>query len=307
MTKTKAVVTKTKELSITGYINQDEVYRNIESVLKDRTPQFITSVVSLTNASATIREADKKSLLGACLTAAALNLPVSPSLGFAFIIPYKDKKSGLTLAQFQMGYKGFIQLAMNSGKFKTLNVSEVKEGEIKSIDRLSGEIDFVWVQEGRDKLKTIGYVAYMKLINGFEKSFYMTMEELKGHGVRFSQSMKKGYGLWVDDFDAMAKKTVIKLLLSKYAPMTTEMARAHESDQAIITDEGYKYIDNKKETPEEIADEKEKKRVLAFIEKAKDLEELTQVAQSVGEWNDDEISKAYEDKVFSLGGQNEQS
>src|SRR3989304_9977851 len=99
---TKAVVIKTKELSITDYINQDAIYKNIQSVLKDRTPQFITSVVSLTNANAALKEADKKSLLGACLTAAALNLPISPSLGFAFILPYKDKKSGLTLAQFQM-------------------------------------------------------------------------------------------------------------------------------------------------------------------------------------------------------------
>ena len=302
---TKAVVIKTKELSITDYINQDAIYKNIQSVLKDRTPQFITSVVSLTNANAALKEADKKSLLGACLTAAALNLPIAQSLGFAFIIPYKDRKSNTTVAQFQMGYKGFIQLAMNSGKFKTMNVSDVKEGEIKGIDRLSGEIGFEWADEGRDKLKTIGYVAYMKLINGFEKSFYMTVEELKEHGVRFSQTMKKGHGLWLEDFDSMAKKTVIKLLLSKYAPMTNEMARAHESDQAIITDEGYKYIDNRKETPEEIANEKEKKRVLEFIEKAKDLKQLANVQTAVQEWQDEEISKAYEDKAGSLEGENE--
>jgi len=287
----------TKVESITDFISQKSVYRNIESVLKERTPQFITSLVSLTNSNLALKEADKKSVLGACLTAAALNLPISPSLGFAYIIPYKDKKLGITVAQFQMGYKGFIQLAMNSGKFKTLHVSDVKEGEIKHIDRLSGQIDFEWIEKDRDKLKPVGYVAYMKLINGFEKSFYMTVEELKAHGVRFSQTMKKGYGLWVDDFDVMAKKTVIKLLLSKYAPMTTDMAKAQEYDQAVIMDDGIKYLDNKPVNPEDEARDKENKRILDFIKKAKDKQELSKAEEAVGGTEDKEVLKAFNTKM----------
>lgn len=290
-----------KDLSIVEYVNQESVVANIQGVLKERTPQFITSIVSLVNSSDALKEADRKSLMGACLTAAALNLPINPNLGFAFIIPYKNNKTGITVAQFQMGYRGFIQLAMRSGQFKTINTSDVKEGEIKSMDRLSGEIEFSWLPDDeRLKAKTVGYVAYLKLINGFEKSLYMTEEELKAHGVRFSQSMKRGFGLWKDDFDAMAKKTVIKLLLSKYAPMTTDMAKAQEADQAVIEDDKIEYLDNKAITPDEISRDKEQKRVTDFIANAKTVEELEQVKQTVLDWNDDKISDAFTTKLAEL-------
>ncbi len=289
-----------QELSIIQYINNDTVKKNIEAVLGERTPQFITSVVSLVNSSEALKAADKKSVMGACLTAAALNLPINQNLGFAFIIPYKNNKEGITVAQFQMGYKGFIQLAMRSGQFKTINVSDVKKGELKGINRLSGEIDFAWLPDlDREKAETIGFVAYIRLTNGFEKSLYMTAEELKQHGIKFSQSMKRGYGLWKDDFDAMAKKTVIKLLLSKYAPMDSDMAKAQEADQAIIKD-SYRYVDNLPESSETIANGKEKARILKFIEEAKTDKELEECYPAVQDANDEEIKKAFADKKKGL-------
>src|SRR5258708_15431511 len=289
-----------QELSIIQYINNDTVKKNIEAVLGERTPQFITSVVSLVNSSEALKAADKKSVMGACLTAAALNLPINQNLGFAFIIPYKNNKEGSTVAKCQMGYKGFIQLAMRSGQFKTINVSDVKKGELKGINRLSGEIDFAWLPDlDREKAETIGFVAYIRLTNGFEKSLYMTAEELKQHGIKFSQSMKRGYGLWKDDFDAMAKKTVIKLLLSKYAPMDSDMAKAQEADQAIIKD-SYRYVDNLPESSETIANGKEKARILKFIEEAKTDKELEECYPAVQDANDEEIKKAFADKKKGL-------
>jgi recombination protein RecT len=137
----------------------------------------------------------------------------------------------------------------------------------------------------------------MELINGFTKSLYMTQKELNAHGVRYSKSMKKGYGLWKDDFDAMAKKTVIKLLLSKYAPMNTQMQRAQLADQAVIGDDDYHYVDNKPIDATEVGTEKERARVLKHIKEAKSLDELEKVADHL---DGDELLKAYNLKLDSF-------
>lgn len=286
------------DLSITEYLTKDEINTNIKSVLKERTPQFITSVISLVKTNEALALADRKSLLNACLIAASLNLPVNQNLGFAYIIPYKDSKSGVTYAQFQMGYKGFIQLAQRSGQFQTINVTDIREGEIKGIDHLSGQIEFQWITENRESANIVGYVAYLKLINGFEKSFYMTNQQLKQHGIKFSKSFKKGFGLWKDDFDVMAKKTVIKLLLSKYAPMTVDMAKATEADQALITDDGYQYPDNKKVNPEEEAAAKERNRIKEHIKNSKSENELMLCDIAIN--RDDELIELFNAKRLEL-------
>ena len=293
-----------KDLTIIEYINQEEITKNIESVLKSGTPQFIASIISLVNLNPELKKTDKKSLLGACLTAASLDLPINPSLGFVFIIADKDV-TGDMVAQFQMGYKGFIQLAMRSGHFKTINVSDVKEGEIVGLNRLSGEIEFSWLDEKeRSKAKTVGYVAYLRLKNGFEKTLYMTDEELKTHGIKFSKNLRKGIGFWADEFDAMAKKTVLKLLLSKYAPMTAEMATAQVADQAVVIGDGdYTYIDNKKETATQTANKKEKDRILKFIKDAKLPQDIDIVRPAVTSWNDPELTLALgerEEEILAL-------
>jgi len=284
----------TKQQSIAEFLSSPIIQKNIESVVGERKQQFITSVASLVNSNEALQLVDRKSLFAACLVAASLDLPINPNLGFAYIIPYKDQ------AQFQMGYKGFIQLAMRSGQFQTLNVTDVREGEIGANNRLSGEIEFVW-SDDRDDLAVIGYVAYMRLTNGFEKSLYMTTKELTNHGMKFSASMKRGYGLWKEDYNSMAKKTVIKMLLSKYAPMTTQMQTATLADQAVIEGEKYKYLDNEAIRPEEVAEQKEQARILNHIASSTNLDDLELCRNAVEALSiEDEAHKAFGAKFDAL-------
>lgn len=252
MTKNKNLpATIDPKVSIAQYMSQDVTRKMIEETLGKRSQQFITSVVSLVNNNHVLKEADKKSVMSACLLAATLDLPINQNLGFAYIIPYKDKnQGGIQIAQFQIGYKGFIQLAMRSGEFAKLNVTDVKEGEIKGVNRLTGDMIFEWLEdEAREKAVTIGYVAYMELSNGFNKQYYQSIPQLQKHGKRFSKSFRKGYGLWVDDFESMAKKTVLKTLLSKYAPMSVAMSKAQVADQAVVDGDRLDYPDN---TPDDV-------------------------------------------------------
>ena len=288
------VIATTEKLDLKGYLNNSHVKKRFEDVLGKKAQGYLISVLSIANSSEMLSKADPATVVNAAMTAATLDLPINQNLGFAYIIPYRGA------AQFQMGYKGFIQLAMRSGQFKTINTADIKEGEIKSHDRLSGEMEFEWLKEKREEAKTVGYVAYFKLLNGFEKTSYMTAEELKKHGVKFSQTMKKGFGMWVDDFDAMAKKTVLKLLLSKYAPLTTQMQTAQLADQAIIKGEDdYEYVDNKKELPAEIAETKERERIVNHINESKTVGELLQCEEYIV---DKETREMFDEKKKELEG-----
>lgn len=275
-----------------NYLANEAVQAKVKELFKERSQAFIISVTALVNLQENLAECEPSSLIGACITATALELPLNPNLGFVYIIPYKTKEikkgsNGETLpvikAQLQFGYKAFIQLAQKSGQLKRLEITDVRAGELLSHDRLTGELSFQWKTEGRDSLKTIGYVGYMQLTNGFEKAVYMTNEELQKHGKRYSQTYRKGYGLWEDNFDAMAKKTLIKLLLSKYAPLSVEAQRAVITDQAVINDidaEDVEYIDNKPDSLEDHNKEKEDQRIMKFIDSAKTQEELEKIAKS---------------------------
>lgn len=234
-------------MQVVSYIKQDAVVQRVNELLQDRAPQFLTTLTTAVNESQKLAECEPKSVLTAALTAAGLDLSVNPNLGFAYLIPYSKKAKitneqgktewvTTTVCQFQMGYKGFIQLAQRSGFYKTINATDVRDGEIQSFNRLSGEIEFNWIdnQEERSKTPVVGYVAYFKLLNGFEKMYYMTAEELEGHARKYSKSYAKySDGLWKDDFDSMAKKTVLKLLISKYGPQSTQMQDAIKGDQMV--------------------------------------------------------------------------
>ncbi|MBQ4495198.1 MAG: recombinase RecT, partial [Selenomonadaceae bacterium] len=170
-----------------------------------------------------------------------------PSLGFAYIVPYKNQ------AQFQLGFKGMIQLAMRSGQYRMLNSSSVREGQIKEIDFETGEI----VRGEKISDKVVGYVAYMELINGFKKTLYMTVEEIKAHAEKYSQSYAydlrygKRSSVWSMNFDAMARKTVLKRLLNYYGIISIDqqsaaLATALQTDQAVITEDGLRYLDNER-------------------------------------------------------------
>ena len=194
-------------LSIAQYVRQDAVSIHLNNLLSKRAPQFVTSLVAAANANKALNGCKAESVISAALIAASMDLPINQNLGFAYLIPYtlnKNKKDEETVCQFQMGYKGFIQLAQRSGFYKTINASEVKEGEIVKFDRLSGEIEFKWIEDQveREKAPAVGFVAYFRLLNGFEKSFYMTVEELNKHAKKYSKNFAKyGSGLWSDDFE----------------------------------------------------------------------------------------------------------
>ncbi len=235
-----------KTNSVVAFVKQDAVTTRINELLGKRAPQFITSLVTAVNQNHKLATCDPQSVLNAALTAASMDLPINQNLGFAYLIPYKNKTG--EVCQFQMGYKGFLQLAQKSGSYKTINADAVYEGQIKNVDKLSGEIEF---SDEKTSDKVIGYFAYFKLLNGFEKVLYMTKDEVEKHGKKYSQSYKKNYGLWAEEFDTMAIKTVLKLLISKYGPMSTQLQRAVVTDQAIIDDNGNAhYIDNDRSKPD---------------------------------------------------------
>lgn len=268
--------------AISQFLQQKNMLAKFTELLGSKAQGFITSVITIVNSNALLAKATQESIYTAALTAAALDLPLNPNLGFAYIVPYNNKKTGNQEGQFQVGYKGVKQLALRTGIFQVLNESDVREGEIVFQDRLTGEIEFNWIQNPAERLKTkiVGYVAYFKLENGFSKTKYMTVEELDAHGVRFSQTYKKGYGLWKDDFDGMCRKTVVKLLLSKDAPLSIEMQRAFISDQAVVRNFDtleMDYVDNQPETPETYDHEKENARIAQFIRDAKDINTLESV------------------------------
>lgn len=233
----KEIVAK-NTLTIQKLVSSDEIIKKAERALGKKSQQFLTSVLALANSSSEIAKCEPLTTYNACLTAATLDLPINQNLGFAYIVPFKNNRKGIMEAQFQMGYKGFIQLALRSGQFENLNVREVREDELEGIDQISGEPKFNFKLNSNKKI--IGYMAFFKLINGFQKTSFMTIEELKEHAKKYSQTYRKGFGVWVDNFESMAQKTVLKLLLSKYAPLNTQMATAIEEDQKV----GDKYKDN---------------------------------------------------------------
>jgi recombination protein RecT len=192
---------------------------------------FMSSIVTVSSASH-LKDADPYSVIGAAAVAAALNLPIDPNIGHAHIVPYVT--NGVKKAQMQMGWKSYVQLAMRTSLYKTINVSEVYEGEIKFHNRITGDMEFDFDAKKSDKI--IGYVAYFRLVNGFEKYLYWPVERIKAHGERYSKSYKNPNGRWVLDFDAMARKTVLKMLLSKFGILSIEMQTGLKADGAMVTD-----------------------------------------------------------------------
>lgn len=273
---TTQITTTEKKLDLKGYFYKPAVKKRFEEVLGSKAQNYIISILSLAG-NTKVAECDPATVVNAAMTAALLDLPINPNLGLAYIIPY-----GLS-ATLQIGWKGFVELSIRSGQFLTINVTDVKEGEIKRFNRLTGVLEFEWLEENRDKSKTVGYVSFFKLLNGFEKMFYMTTEELEKHAKRYSKSYTSPYAktnVWKDDFDAMCRKTVIKLLLNRFAPKSIQMQRAILADQAIIKDDNtYEYIDNEQTRIEKalesdvVLEEKE----IELINKAETIAELTSI------------------------------
>lgn len=233
-----------------GMLGAESVKKRFQEILGKKAPGFISSVLSCVNSNNLLQTAEPQSVLNSAVIAATLDLPINPNLGFAAIVPYKDRMRG-NIAQFQLMYKGLIELCLRSGQFSALIDEVVYEGQLVSKNKFTGE--YIFDEDKKTSDKPIGYMAYFRLVNGFEKTFYMTVEEVEAHAKKYSQSYKKGYGVWKDDFDIMARKTVLKLLLAKYAPKSIEMQQAIIFDQAAVKNDLVKddvneaeieYVDN---------------------------------------------------------------
>lgn len=233
----------TSKHPIKEYFSNVNVKNKFNEILGNRANAFMTSVLQVCNSSDMLKDADPASVFNAACVAASMDLPLNNSLGFAYIVPFRDNKNNMTVAQFQIGWKGFVQLAQRTGQYKTISTSKIYENQIVSENPLSGyEFDFKRTGE-----KVIGYAAYFKLMNGFEKTMYMGVEQAKEHGAKYSKTYNSKFSIWKQDFDAMAMKTVLKLLIGKFGPLSTDLQNATLADQAVIRDFDsmeLEYIDN---------------------------------------------------------------
>jgi recombination protein RecT len=221
-----APVRKTPAQLMNSILNSDHTKKLLENTLKENAGSFAASVLDLYNTDTYLQKCDPKHVFGECLKAASLKLPINKQLGFAYVVPYKGTP------QFQIGYKGLIQLAMRTGAYKYINAGIVYEGEFVGENKLTGDIDISGERTGDD---ITGYFAYIETTNGFSKALYWTKEKVIAHAMRFSQSYKSGALIWKEHFHEMAQKTVLRNLLSKWGIMSVEMITAVTDDAVADT------------------------------------------------------------------------
>lgn len=268
-----------KRLSIGSYLTGDAVKQRINQVIGGKDGQrFISAVVSAVQTNPGLQECTNQSILSAALLGESLKLSPSPQLGQYYMVPFNDRERG-KVAQFQLGYKGYIQLAIRSGQYKKLNVLAIKDGELIKFDPLNEEIEVRLIEdeEAREAAETIGYYAMFEYTNGFRKAIYWSKKKMLAHADKYSQAfsanggtVKTRYGektkvsysdyvagnfdpkdawmyssFWYKDFDGMAYKTMLRQLISKWGIMSIDMASAIDADMAVINDDGTKdYVDN---------------------------------------------------------------
>lgn len=261
------------QLTIKQLANSTALQDNFKQVLGKRAPQFISSVLTLVNDNYALKKVEPVSIFNAAKIAAVLNLPINPNLGYMYIVPYNHT------AQAQIGYKGLIQLAQRSGQYKHLNAVPVYEDEFKGFNPLTETIDYEPHFKDRKKDDNpVGYVGYFELLNGFNKTIYWTREQIDEHRRKFSK-MSGGAtpkGVWADNFDAMALKTVLKSLLSKWGPLSTEMEYAYsKADEDTISDNT--------EVKEVDATEEDNNSVDALLDDIESSEEVKEEATKDGQ------------------------
>lgn len=274
-----SLVKKEEKKTFTAYLAQDAIKNKInEMVGGAKGQQFITAITSAVSANPELAKCDNASIVSAALLGQALDLSPSPQLGQFYLVPYnkKDKEGNIisTIAQFQLGYKGYIQLAIRSGQYKKINVLAIKEGELIKYDPLTEELEVNLIEdeEEREKAKTIGYYAMFEYMNGFKKALYWTKKKMLVHADKYSQAfslnattgkypkvsyedfeagkvlekdMWKYSSFWYKDFDGMAYKTMLRQLIGKWGIMSIVMEKAYQSDMAEITEsQTPDYIDN---------------------------------------------------------------
>lgn len=258
-----------QKLGITAYLTNDAVKNQINSVIGGKNgTRFISSVVSAVNNNPALQECTNQSILSGALLGESLNLSPSPQLGQYYLVPFNDKEKG-KVAQFQLGYKGYIQLAIRSGQYRKLNVLAIKEGELVRFDPLNEEIEVRLIEdeEEREQAATVGYYAMFEYVNGFRKAIYWSKRKMAAHAEKYSKAFAKNGGLkslelleqgkiaekdlwkyssfWFKDFDGMAYKTMLRQLISKWGIMSIDMVSAMDADMAVINEDGTKnYVEN---------------------------------------------------------------
>lgn len=254
-----------KKLTFSAFITSTGMKNKINQIIGDENvgKRFISSIISAVSTNPNLAECDNSSIVSGALLGESLKLSPSPQLGNYYLVPFNDKDRG-KVAQFILGYKGYIQLAIRSGQYKKLNVLAIKEGELIKYDPLNEEIevDLIDDEEKREKAKTIGYYAMFEYVNGFRKSLYWSKSKMEKHALQYSKGYKakSGYTFWEKDFDGMAYKTMLRQLISHWGIMSIDMQTAYESDMAVINEDGSKdYVDTmeevvepKMETPKEV-------------------------------------------------------
>lgn len=238
-----------QRVGLTAYLTNDAVKNQINNVLGGKNGQrFIASIVSAVQTNPALQECSNSSILSSALLGESLKLSPSPQLGHYYLVPFNDNKRGCKVAQFQMGYKGLLQLAIRSGQYKKINVVAIKEGELVKFDPLNEEIEVNLIDDElvRENTPTVGYYASFTYLNGFQKSIYWSREKMEAHALKYSKGYKakKGYTFWEKDFDGMAYKTMLRQLISKWGIMSIDMQTAIDSDMAVINEDGTRdYVD----------------------------------------------------------------
>lgn len=272
-----------KKESISSFVRRADVNAMIVEVIggknKDR---FVTSIVSAVSTNPALQECDRGSIISAALLGQALNLSPSPQLGQYYLVPFTDTKNNRKVAQFQLGYKGYLQLAIRSGQYRSLDVLSVKEGELISYDPFKQQAEFQVIDDPteREQAKTVGYYAYFELLNGFRKELYWTREQMEAHATKYSQGYAsdkrtgRSYTFWSKNFDGMAQKTMLRQLISKWGVMSIDMQTALETDMQVVHEDGTASFDDGIEAEfqevEEVTPPKAEKKATEEVRQAPD-------------------------------------
>lgn len=274
---------------LAAYLSQDAIKKQINSVLGgNKGTRFISSIVSAAQTTPALQECTNKSIVNAALLGEALNLSPSPQLGQFYMVPFDNKKKGVKEAQFQLGYKGYIQLAVRSGYYKRLNVMAIKEGELVRYDPLNEEIEVNLIEDDivREETPTTGYFAMFEYENGFKKTMYWSKQKMLSHADKYSQAfhmnavesdnsrrqrvsyedyLKGNYpksdewkysSFWYKDFDGMAMKTMLRQLISKWGIMSIDLQTAVDKDMAVIHEDGTAdFVENEPEEETVVSDQ----------------------------------------------------
>ena len=278
---------KTQKTSLTAYLTNDAVKNQINKVVGGKNgTRFISSIVSAVQTTPALQECTNNSILNAALLGEALGLSPSPQLGQFYMVPFKNNKKNCKEAQFQLGYKGYIQLAIRSGYYKKLNVLPIKEGELIRYDPLNEELEVDLIEDDilREEAETIGYYAMFEYENGFRKTLYWSKKKMLAHADKYSseyslkiagdiaqgkipeKDMWKYSSFWYKDFDAMAMKTMLRQLISKWGIMSIDMQNAFDKDMAVIHEDGTaEYVDNSENSNEEVVADQELNEVESAV------------------------------------------